>query len=204
MRLFTIRMGLLILAAGVAGAQGQPNTLSEKETAEGWRLLFDGRTLKGWEPHGGAEDWKVEDSALACAGTGPSWLGTSAEFSDYVLRLQFRGSAKVNSGVFLRSKKEGQPHLTGYELQIWDYQPAGYNTGSLVGSVKASPTKILGDQWNSYEIRAIGDHFVVALNGNTLLDAHDSKHVSGVIGFQCQKDNPIQFRGIKMLPRKKP
>ena len=34
------------------------------------------------------------------------------------------------------SQKEGQPHVSGYELQIWDNQPAGFNTGSLVGSVK--------------------------------------------------------------------
>src|SRR4051812_46915221 len=203
MRLFTIRTGLLILAAGIAGAQGQANTLSEKEAAEGWILVFDGKTLNGWEPHGGAEDWKVEDGALACAATGPSWLGTSAEFSDYVLKLQFRGSGKVNSGVFLRSRKEGQPHLTGYELQIWDYQPAGYNTGSLVGSVKASPTKIKPNDWNKYEITADGDHFVVNLNGKTVLDAHDSKHASGVIGFQCQKDQHIEFRNIQLQPIKK-
>ena len=58
----------------------------------------------------------------------------------------------MNSGVFLRSQKEGLPHVTGYELQIWDYQPAGFNTGSLVNTVKASETKIIADKWNKYEI----------------------------------------------------
>src|SRR5947199_74119 len=84
-----------------------------------------------------------------------------------------RCAPSVNSGIFLRSQKEGQPHITGYELQIWDYQPAGYNTGSLVGSLKASPVKILPDQWNRYEITARGDHFVVVLNGTQLLDGRD-------------------------------
>jgi hypothetical protein len=72
-----------------------------------------------------------------------------------------------------------------------------------VGSVKASPTKILADQWNSYEIRAEGDHFVIVLNGKSLLDARDSKHAAGVIGFQCQKNNRIEFRNIKLQPLKK-
>jgi hypothetical protein len=105
--------------------------------------------------------------------------------------------------VFLRSQKEGQPHVTGYELQIWDYQPAGYNTGSFVGAIKAPETRILPDQWNRYEITAEGDHFVIVLNGKTLLDARNSQHASGVIGFQCQKDNRIEFRNIKLRPIKK-
>jgi hypothetical protein len=186
------------LTAGVAVAQHAPNALTPNESKEGWKLLFDGHSLAGWEPHGGAADWQVKDGAIACAASGPSWLGTAASFSDYVLELEFRGSGKVNSGVFLRSQKEGQPHLTGYELQIWDYQPAGFNTGSLVGSVKAAPTKILAGQWNHYRVTADGDHFVVVLNGQTLLDAHDSKHAAGVIGFQCQKNNPIEFRSLKL------
>ena len=180
-----IGCALLLLTAAAASAQS-------------WKPLFDGKSLNGWEPHNGAGDWKVADGAIACAATMPSWLGSTATFSDYVLKLQFRGSEKVNSGVFLRSQKEGQPHITGYELQIWDYQPAGYNTGSLVGTAKAEPVKILPDQWNSYEVTADGDHFVVVLNGKTILDAHDAKHASGVIGFQCQKGNPIEFRGIEL------
>jgi hypothetical protein len=164
-----------------------------------WKVLFDGKSLDGWETHW-ANNWKAQDGALVCDATEPSWLSTTSSFSDYILKLEFRGAAKVNSGIFLRSQKEGQPHITGYELQIWDYQPAGYNTGSLVGSVKASPVKIIPDQWNSYEITAKGDHFVIVLNGKMLLDAHDAKHASGVIGFQCQKDNRIEFRNIKVLP----
>jgi hypothetical protein len=85
-------------------------------------------------------------------------------------------------------------------LQIWDYQPDGYNTGSLVGSLKAAPVKIIPNQWNTYTITANGDHFTIVLNGKTLLDGSDSKHASGVIGLQCQKNNPIQFRNIRLLP----
>jgi hypothetical protein len=190
---------LAMCTAWLGAAQDQPNNLTPKESADGWKLLFDGKTLHGWESHW-AQDWTAADSALACSAAEPSWLSTSASFSDFVLKVEFRGAASVNSGIFLRSQKEGQPHITGYELQIWDYQPAGYNTGSLVGSLKAAPVKILPDQWNRYEITARGDHFVVVLNGTQLLDGRDSKHASGVIGFQCQKNNKIEFRNIKLRP----
>jgi hypothetical protein len=194
-----MRYALIIFALCLASAQDLPNTITPKESTEGWKLLFDGKTLSGWETHW-ATDWAAEDGALACSAVEPSWLSTIASFSDYTLKLEFRGAGTVNSGVFLRSQKEGQPHITGYELQIWDYQPAGYNTGSMVGSLKASPVKILPDQWNQYEITVDGDHFHIILNGKTLLDGHDSKHAAGVIGFQCQKDNRIAFRNIKLKP----
>jgi hypothetical protein len=198
---------MLSLAIFVISHAQTPNALTPKEKAEGWVLLFDGSSLKGWtarptfEP-GKNGDFSVAGGALVCGGTVPGWIATDAAFSDYTLKLEFRGTEKVNSGVFLRSQKEGQPHVTGYELQIWDYQPAGFNTGSLVGSVKAPATKILPDQWNSYEITAQGDRFVIVLNGKKLLDSRNAQHASGVIGFQCQKENKIEFRNIKLLPHK--
>ena len=66
--------------------------------------------------------------------------------------------------------------------------------------MKAPTVRILGDKWNDYDITAMGDHFVVLLNGKPLLDAHDSAHKSGVIGFQCQVNNKIEFRNIRISP----
>ncbi|HYZ83419.1 MAG TPA: DUF1080 domain-containing protein [Bryobacteraceae bacterium] len=201
-------MRALALALLLASTALAANDLTRQEKKDGWRLLFDGRTLDGWQGRSTFDktttgDWKVENGALVCGGTAPSWISTNDSFSDYRLMLEFRGPEKVNSGVFLRSQPEGQPHVTGYELQIWDYQPAGYLTGSLVGSVKADPVKILPDQWNKFDITANGDHFVVLLNGKKILDAQDSKHSSGLIGFQCQKDQRIEFRNIRVQPIKK-
>jgi hypothetical protein len=186
----------LAIALTMAAAVAQ-NRLTPEESSGGWKLLFDGKTMTGWEQHGDG-DWVVKDGALACQGTKPSWLGSDGSYGNYVLKLEFRGAATVNSGVFLRSQKEGQPHITGYELQIWDTQPAGYNTGSLVGTAKASPVKLRGDQWNQYEITASGGHFTIVLNDEKALDTTDGKHAEGVIGFQCQKGHPIEFRNIRL------
>lgn len=192
----------LLLLTAAALAQ-QPNTLTKAESSAGWRLLFDGKSLSGWDARSTFDptatgNWSVRNGAISCPGTVPGWLSTTASFTDFTLTLEFRGAEKVNSGVFLRSQKAGAPHETGYELQIWDYQPQGFLTGSLVGTVKAGPAKVLGGQWNRYEITARADHFVILLNGAKVLDARDAKHASGVIGFQCQKDNPIEFRNIKL------
>ncbi|MEP7366494.1 MAG: DUF1080 domain-containing protein [Acidobacteriota bacterium] len=175
---------------------------------DGWKSLFDGKSLKGWEgrPTFAPEskgDWTVKDGAIVCGGTKASWLSSEKHFSDFQLKLEFRGAENVNSGVFLRSQEEGQPHVTGYELQIWDYQPAGFLTGSLVGSVKAGPAKVKGGEWNQFDITAKGDHFTVLLNGQKVLDATDSKHKEGVIGFQCQLEQKIEFRNIQIKALKR-
>jgi hypothetical protein len=104
--------------------------------------------------------------------------------------------------VFLRSQKTGGiPAETGYELQIWDFRPT-YKTGALVNAIEPFDTttpKILADQWNSYDITADGDHFVVVLNGKKILDGHDSKHSSGVVGLQYNTGGgKVEFREIKI------
>ena len=58
--------------------------------------------------------------------------------------------------------------------------------------------KLRGDQWNQYEITASGGHFTIVLNGEKALDTTDSKHAEGVIGFQCQKAHPIEFRNVRL------
>ena len=51
-RQFLIALGLVALAASTVRGQDRPNTLTQKEAAEGWVLLFDGKSLDGWETHG--------------------------------------------------------------------------------------------------------------------------------------------------------
>ena len=192
------------LMLGALRAQA-PNTLTREEAAAGWKLLFDGATLNGWEPYAAsakipaATEWGVADGAIFCTGDRPGWLGTADTYSDFNLKIQFRLGAKANSGVFLRSQKTSvNPAETGYELQIWDFRPT-YKTGALVNAIEAEPTQILADQWNSYDITADGDHFVVVLNGKKVLDGHDSKHSSGVIGLQYNTGGgKVEFRDIKI------
>jgi hypothetical protein len=185
-----------------------PNALTKEEANAGWRLLFDGATLKGWEMHMAsatepAATWEVADGAIFCTGNKRGWLGTEDTFTDFNLKVEFRAGAKINSGIFLRSQKVGGiPAETGYELQIWDFR-ATYKTGSLVNALEAQPATILADQWNSYEVTADGDQFVVVLNGKKLVDGRDSKHSSGVVGLQYNTgDGKIEFRNIKIRPIK--
>jgi hypothetical protein len=121
-------------------------------------------------------------------------LISKQNYKELVLAVDFRTGEDTNSGVFVRSLGSS----LGYEVQIWKAQPAGYNTGSIVGAGKTDREyKFIPDQWNHYEITADGDHLVVVLNGTKTLDIHDSKFSDGAIRLQYQKF-PIEFKNIKV------
>ena len=49
------------------------NALTEKEIADGWVLLFDGKSLEGWRGYGmdkAPEAWSVVDGTLFIKGSG--------------------------------------------------------------------------------------------------------------------------------------
>ncbi|MEP7000837.1 MAG: DUF1080 domain-containing protein [bacterium] len=91
------------------------NTLTRAERAEGWTLLFDGRSLRGWRGLGyagiPAEHWKVEDGAIKKVSTktvskdssGKPVAGgdlmTVATFRNFELAWDWRMSPVGNSGV---------------------------------------------------------------------------------------------------------
>ena len=214
------------------------NTLTPQERAQGWELLFDGKTLTGWHPQApaqgggrgsgragappppaqpgalpavnsspkpcvsavktnpGESHWEVVGGLLTGCGEPAGYLNSDKSFKNFVLSLEFRTSETANSGVFVRSPKEAG----GYEVQIWKQQPAGYNTGSIVGTAKtARDYAFKADDWNHLQVTADGDHLVVVLNGETTLDVRDAKFPDGNIRLQYQQF-PIAFRNIKIRP----
>jgi hypothetical protein len=179
-----------------AGAFGQ---LPPKDAADGWLMLFDGESLFGWAPQGTAK-WSVAGGVLSAEGGEDAWLRHNAVFGDFLLRMEFRLPTKgANSGVFVRSAKEGAPHETGYEVQIWDANPK-FATGSLVNHASARKVTLKPATWHVYEIQAEGDRFQVRLNGKQVLDARDSKSQAGHVGLQYKAGNKLEFRNIRLKP----
>jgi hypothetical protein len=63
--LLTVLLLAAALPASAAEEKDGPNTLTPKEVAEGWLLLFDGETTFGWKIDG---DARVEDGLLVLGG----------------------------------------------------------------------------------------------------------------------------------------
>ncbi len=187
----------------VAADPPPANTLTKAEIDEGWILLFDGKTLFGWEQHGRSK-WRATDGSLVCSEGKQGWLGTTTAFADFELRCRYRISASGNSGVFFRARKTDRPWQDGYEMQIRDTHPQS-QTGCIYATLKAEypegkpPTTV--EKWQDVRIRAENDRMRVWLNGVQVVDGRDDKFARGVIGLQYHDPGmTVEFRDIKLLP----
>ena len=70
---FLVVLGLGVCFTTQATLAESPNTLSEQEREQGFRLLFDGRTLAGWQHKG---NWKVDKGVITRSGRGGSLVYT--------------------------------------------------------------------------------------------------------------------------------
>ena len=109
------------------------NQLTEREIAEGWKLLWDGKTTEGWRgarldrfPEKG---WQIRDGVLTVlkGGGGESVNGgdivTVEEFGNFELEIDFKFTEGANSGIkyFVDTgMNRGAGSAIGCEYQILD------------------------------------------------------------------------------------
>lgn len=117
---------------GVYVVNLQPNNLSEYEKENGWKLLFDGSSSKGWKSakaetfpdHG----WKIEDGTLTVLSSqgkesaNGGDIITNEEYGAFDLSFSFRLTPGANSGVkyFVTLNEKTQGSAIGLEYQVLD------------------------------------------------------------------------------------
>ena len=84
---------LLLTALFAYAAEKPPNHRTAEETQQGYTLLFNGRTLAGWD--GDPRLWRVEDGAIVGSShehsiTQNTFLIHERPFSDFILRLELK------------------------------------------------------------------------------------------------------------------
>lgn len=175
-----VLMCLALTALISTNYAAEPNELSTKENAGGWKLLFDGKTLSGWrgfktdKPGSG---WAVMDGAITRTGKSGDLL-TADDFGDFELAIEWKVEKATNSGIIYRvGLNETQTFRTGPEYQVLDNRDAKDNkdpkhlAGSLYDIV-APPkdvTKPVGE-WNQTRIWVKGWHVQHWLNGEKVVD----------------------------------
>lgn len=173
--------------------------------------LFNGQDLSGWE--GDERLWLVENGEIVGRSPGISenvFLATNERFEDFRLNLEVRlVDNQGNSGVQFRSEREqGSTEMIGYQADIgptwWGnlYDESRRRENLAVADAAFMEKLIRKDDWNQYEIRALGPAIRLTINGRRTVEyveTDESVPRTGRIALQIHSGPPLEVRFRNLL-----
>jgi Domain of Unknown Function (DUF1080) len=183
-----------------APGQRRPFPMATNDES-GFELIFDGKTLAGWE--GDTNYWRVENGFLVGEVTPDKLLKQNSfvvwrggETRDFELKVEYRVSARGNSGINYRSVMvtNGPWTMRGYQADLdgrnqytgQNYEEKGRTFLALRGQVtrieEDKPPQIIGslgatnelvsvirnEDWNEYHLIVCGNVMTHILNGRVM------------------------------------
>ncbi len=182
------------------------NTLTEDEKKDGWELLFDGVSTKGWHRYGDAgvgAAWKVADGNLYLDATNKeNWqvkdggdIVSDNEYDNFELKLDWKIDTSGNSGIIFYinedSVKYERSWHTGMEMQVLDNNGhpdakiIKHRAGDLYDLISSSKETVKPAlEWNQVRIQSKDGKLDLYLNdenvvSTTLWDNNWKKLIAG-------------------------
>ena len=190
--LIPLMLSALVFSLAAVSCTDKNNTLTSKEKAEGWQLLFDGKTLDGWRDFGGTAltgPWEVEDGCIRAEGGGSDangYIVTVREFANFDLKWEWKISRGGNSGMLYHVVEAPQynvPYVTGPEYQLIDddnweevngypLEPWQRCAVDYAMYIPDFETRLLNPagEWNKSEIIFDNGHVTYLLNGQVTVE----------------------------------
>jgi putative heme-binding domain-containing protein len=168
-------------------------------TADNIGTFFNGKDLSGWE--GNLEHWRVENNEIVGKTDGlkhNEWLSGPLLLGDFRFVCKARLTPnKENSGIQFRSQRLPDGDVKGYQADVgagwWGKLYEEHGRGLIWD--KSGEAGVKPDEWNTYEIVAVGSRIRTAINGNSCVEIDDpqgAKH--GIIAFQLHSGGAFEVR----------
>lgn len=156
------------------------NMLTPQQQAEGWTLLFDGKSTTGWRGYkqdAAPDGWQAVDGALTRVGGGGDII-TVEQFDSFELRFDWKVEPGGNSGVMYRvGESAGATYHTGPEFQILDNAAHADGKDSLTSAGSCyglyAPVKDVtrpAGSWNQARIVVNGNRVEHWMNGERIVE----------------------------------
>lgn len=186
----------------------------------GWRPLFNGKDLTGWQQVNGKAPYAVLDGAIVgtvVADSPNSFLATEEAFGDFVLEFEVKQEGLSNSGVQFRSLSKAEVQngrVHGYQCEIDDTDRAW--TGGIYDEARRgwlypvdlnprARTLYMPGRWNHFRIEAIGSDLRTWVNGVAVAHVVDDMTPRGIIALQVhavqrpeQVGNRVYWRNLRI------
>jgi hypothetical protein len=135
---FTLGVTLAVFASfRTDEQQHRHNALTEKEKADGWVLLFDGKSTDGWEIRANKDTVAVRDGSLDIMGNAHegTMILSEKHFYKYELRFEYRLAGERNASIEamgLRGSEEKQ-------ADVWSEVTVRYTGGLEINGELKEP-----------------------------------------------------------------
>jgi hypothetical protein len=190
----------------------------EPNAEAGFRSLFDGKTLAGWE---GDDHWfRVEGGTIVAGSLKETiphnyFLCTEKAYGDFELRLEIRliGEGQ-NAGVQFRSRRVPQStEVSGYQadagiawnVPVWGgiYDESRRNKMLVMPNAEKIGTVVCKDDWNQMRVIAVGPKIQVFINdvlSSDYTEADDKIDRTGIIGLQIHSGPATEasYRNVRI------
>ncbi|HUF62979.1 MAG TPA: family 16 glycoside hydrolase [Verrucomicrobiales bacterium] len=191
------------------------------EEAAGWRSLFDGETLEGWDIRAGEEKWwRVVDGAIEGGSMKErvphnTFIAWPEPFQNFELKLSLRlisgeGDGFKNSGVQIRSRRVPDHHeMSGYQVdagigwwgKLYDESRRNKVIAEPADAAAVTDAAHDWDEWNHYRILCEGPRIRGWVNGVAAIDYTEPEPeipLDGLIGLQAHGGGKfvVQFKDI--------
>lgn len=180
------------------------------ERKDGFRPLFDGKSLAGWE--GDEKVFRVAEGAIVAGSLNQKvahndFLCTKERFGDFELRLKARLVGKgENAGVQFRTERiENHFEVVGYQCDmgqaqgksIWGalYDESRRKTFLAQGDHEKLATTVKADDWNDLTIHCQGPRIQIWVNGLQTVDYTEPDEKvprTGIIALQIHGGEPAE------------
>lgn len=204
----TLRKVASRLAALACAALATSASLAEEE---GFRPLFDGKSLDGWNISENKDSFKIEDGAIVAHGPRAHafYAGevNGAKFKNFELRLEVMTRKNANGGVFFHTEyqEKGWP-AKGYEIQVNNTQSDWRKTGGLYAVVD-NKEPFEDDKWMEMVIRVENGVITSTVDGKKIVEYKSEGEKSkllpegGAIALQAHDPgSKVHYRNIRIKP----
>lgn len=174
-------------------------------TVETAPLLFNGRDLEGWS--GNADLWRVDQGEIVGRSAGLArneFLRSDLLTGNFRLTLEVKLAGNAgNSGIQFRSEALPDGEMRGFQADVgpgWWGKLYEENGRGLLWDRSGEAHVKLGE-WNAYEIVAVGDRILTAINGRKCVDLTDAPGAKrGILALQLHSGGAteVRFRNLSL------
>ena len=167
------RGGWILFGLAIALAVTARFTSAADEKEEGFKVIFDGKSMDGWKVGHNEETFKLQNGEIVAHGPTAHlfYVDDPKPFKNFELRVDVMTEPNSNGGIYFHTKyQEKSWPKYGFEAQVNNSHSDWKRTGSLYDVVNVKETYVKDNEWYTQTIIVKDKNVKIKINDKTVVD----------------------------------